>query len=79
MIPLWFKPAEEFDQFGTFIGILPPLVWGCDPKLYADYSVRKVRLRLERNILVYFNIPFIAKISVDIPYRLNSLLNTKSI
>ena len=42
MIPLWFKPVEEFDGLGNFIGMLPPLLWGCDPQLYSEYSTKKV-------------------------------------
>lgn len=27
MIPLWFKPFDERDDLGNFIGVLPPLLW----------------------------------------------------
>ena len=42
MIPLWFKPVDEYGQFGEYIGMRPPLLWACDPELHAKYSIRKV-------------------------------------
>jgi hypothetical protein len=42
MIPLWFRPVEDFDVMGNFTGVLPPLLWGCDPQLYTEYTVKKV-------------------------------------